>query len=91
MANEESLPDVLSLGFGLVTTPLCARKSLTPEEAAARYTEHNPPGTSLNQWVLTEEADLPEGFWGDTPEAERVYPLPCNEFPDQRQHLLVHC
>lgn len=85
------MKEVEVLSVGLVYASLCTENTLSPQEAAARYTDENPPGTSANQWVATAEADLPEGFWGETPEADRVYPAPCKDHPDTRQHLLVNC
>lgn len=90
---EEDLADVVATGWGLLFTPLCARKTLTPEEAAAEFTRKDPPGTSLNQWVFTPELremqieDWYKAFPDDHP---HEYPTQCPDY-ENRQHFLVNC
>lgn len=87
------IPDVVRVGGGLVYTSLCVPEGVTPEDAAARYTAQDPPGTSLNEWVATPLDEIPDAFWDCYPEdvqQARTYPGPCGDHADRR-HVLVNC
>lgn len=88
-AEGTVLKDVIAIGFGLIYTPLCCSKSLTPDEAAESFTATDGPGTMAGRWVATAVEDLPEGFWGK--HTDHTYPMVCNEFPETRYHMVVNC
>lgn len=85
--------DVVAIGWGLIYTPLCAKKSLTLDEAAAIYTRDNPPGTSVNQWVANTslDEDMVE-IWNKTlpDEVKGQYPVQCPD-SEAHHHFLVNC
>ena len=89
---EEELSDVVTMGWGLIYTPLCARKTLTPEEAAAAFTAKSPPGTMANQWVVSElDDDQVDDWYAGFPDGHpHEYPTQCPDY-EGRQHFLVNC
>lgn len=76
---------VFSLGWGLIYQPVCAPKYMTGEEVAAAVTRDNPPGTSGNEWVVTDEPDAEH----HGPFAESN-PFQCPDDPNRR-HWLLNC
>lgn len=71
------------VGWGLIYRVVCAPKSWTPEKVAAQCTQADPPGTSANEWVISEPSERAGDFNG-------VNHLPC---PDDcnRIHWLLNC
>ena len=75
---------LLWLSWGLIFRTVCAPKSWTPERVAKEVTKKDPPGTSLNEWVISEpDPDRDDDFKG-------VNVLPCPNRED-RQHWLLNC
>lgn len=89
---ENELDPVIATGWGLIFTPLCAVKSLTPEQAARIFTDKNPPGTMANEWRFTPELEGDgERWWSAFPEGHaHEYPTQCPDY-EGRQHFLVNC
>jgi hypothetical protein len=85
-SNEANLTEdrLFSLGCGLIFRAVCAPKGWPPEKVAAEVTRANPPGTSLNEWVIsTPDDEREDDFKG-------VNQLPCPDCPD-RIHWLLNC
>lgn len=90
MADSEAKPEVdltedkvFPLGWGLVFCAVCAPAHWTPEEVAADVTRNNPPGTSLNEWIVSEPRERDDDFNNTN----------CIECPDDpnRKHWLLNC
>jgi hypothetical protein len=83
--NVDLTADVLyPLGFGLIFKAVCAPSSWSAEKVAEVATRMDPPGTSLNQWVVSDpDPEREEPFKG-------VNNTPC---PDEcnRTHWLLNC
>lgn len=76
---------LFSLGWGLIYKPVCAPKSWSGERVAKEATKNDPPGTSANEWVITNTEDCDD----DDPFRD-ANPIPCPDCED-RQHWLVNC
>lgn len=74
--------DVAMGSWGLIHTTLCIRSTVAPEAAAAEFTRHNPPGTSLNEWRYVADPELPD---------DQPYPVPCSDHPGTHVHILTAC
>ena len=74
---------VFPLGWGLIFRAVCAPKSWPPEKVAADVTASDPPGTSVNQWVVSEPQERDDDF-------NNVNQLPCPDDPN-RVHWLLNC
>lgn len=72
-----------SLGFGLIFRCVCAPKSWSAERVAEEVTRDDPPGTSLNRWVVSEPSERDDDFNG-------VNQRPCPDDPN-RVHWLMNC
>lgn len=85
--------DVVATGWGLIITPLCAKKSFTLEKAAAIYSNMNPPGTSLNEWRAMsglDEAEMAQWNKSLPDEVKGQYPVQCPD-SEAHHHFLVNC
>lgn len=69
---------------GLIYGVVCAPKSWPPEKVSEEATRMNPPGTTLNKWVVSHP-DEREGSVFDGTNC-----VPCPDSPD-RVHWLVNC
>jgi len=72
------------LGWGLIYKPVCAPKSWSAERVAEQATKNDPPGTSGNEWVITEPDEDRDDAFSDS------NPIPCPD-DENRQHWLVNC
>jgi len=87
MANPNNVDlsndEVYSLGWGLVYCVWCAPKKFTAEEVQTAVNAKGRPGTSLNEWVISEPREREDDFNG-------VNHLPCPD-DENRVHWLVNC
>jgi len=87
MANPKNVDltedRLFHLGFGFVFKLVCAPSSWSPERVAEQATADDPPGTSLNEWVISEPRERIDDFNG-------VNHLPCPDC-DNRTHWLLNC
>lgn len=74
---------LFSLGWGLVYCAVCAPASWSAEKVAEEKTRQDPPGTSVNRWVISEPAEREDVFNG-------VNNIPCPDDP-HRVHWLMNC
>ena len=74
---------IFPLGWGLVFRAVCAPKSLTGAEVADQVTQTDPPGTSNNEWVLSDPEEREKDFDG-------INKLQCPDC-DDRWHWLLNC
>lgn len=72
-----------SLGWGLVYKLVCAPASWSPERVSDEATRMDPPGTSVNRWVVSDPHERKDEFNG-------INHLPCPDCAD-RIHWLVNC
>ena len=74
---------LFSLGWGLIFQAVCAPKSWTAEQVAAEKTRNDPPGTSGNEWIISEPEPREDVFNNTN----------CIQCPDceDRQHWLLNC
>lgn len=76
--------ELYHLGWGLMFSAVCAPSSWSAEKVAEVATRMDPPGTSANQWVVSDpDTERDEPFKG-------VNNIPC---PDDcnRTHWLLNC
>lgn len=71
------------MGWGLVFRCVCAPKSWSCDRVAAQATADDPPGTSLNEWVISDPEERSDDFNG-------VNNLPCPD-DENRTHWLINC
>lgn len=71
------------ISWGIVYCVWCAPKSWTAEEVSNEVTRKDPPGTSVNRWVVCEPREREDAFNG-------VNQVPCNDDPD-RVHWMLNC
>lgn len=88
MASEPSSVDLTEdrlfpCGWGLIYRVVCAPKSWAPERVAETATREDPPGTSVNEWVISDPGERKDAFNG-------VNQLPCPDDPN-RVHWLINC
>lgn len=74
---------IFPLGFGLVYRCVCAPKSWSAERVAEDVTRSDPPGTSLNEWVISDPMEREDQFNG-------VNQLPCPD-DENRIHWMLNC
>lgn len=74
---------VFPCGWGLVYREVCAPKSWSPERVADDVTANDPPGTSLNRWVVSEPSEREDEF-------NNTNQRPCPDCKD-RVHWLLNC
>lgn len=75
---------VFPCGWGLIFRCVCAPKSWPPERVAEDVTRSDPPGTSVNKWVVSAPDDnRTDAFKGTNN-------LPCPDDPN-RIHWLLNC
>lgn len=78
---------LFNLGFGLIYRWVCAPISWDAGRVAAQATANDPPGTSVNRWVVTDISEcLPEAI----PEGVTQNPMPCNDCV-ARRHWMINC
>ena len=84
--------DVVAVGWGLVITPLCAKKSLTLEKAARLFDNRNPTGISSQWTAITGLDDEQMAQWnnGLPDEVKGQYPVQCPD-SEAHHHFLVNC
>ena len=74
---------VFSVNWGIVYCVVCAPKAFACEVVAEEWTRRDPPGTSVNRWVVSEPRERKDAFDG-------VNNLPCPDDPN-RLHWLLNC
>ena len=74
---------IFPVGWGLVYRIVCAPRSWSADRVAEDVTRNDPPGTSLNQWVISEPHERKDDF-------NNVNHLPCPDC-DGRIHWLLNC
>jgi hypothetical protein len=74
---------LFSLGFGLIFKVVCAPSSWNEDKVSDEATKMDPPGTSVNRWVVSDPEECEGDFKGKNN-------LPC---PDDcnRTHWIVNC
>lgn len=75
--------EVFPVGWGLIYCVWCAPKSFTAEEVQTKVNAKDRPGTSLNEWVISEPKERDDSFNG-------VNSNPCPDDAD-RTHWLLNC
>lgn len=87
MANPKNVDltenRIFFLGTGIINRCVCAPASWTADEVATDVTAKDPPGTTANQWVISEPQDRDGDFNG-------VSHLPCPD-DEHRTHWLLNC
>lgn len=87
MANPNNIDlsgdNVIPISWGLVYCIWCAPSKFTAEEVGAAVTAIDRPGTSKNQWVVSEPKEREDDF-------NKVNHLPCPDDPN-RTHWLLNC
>lgn len=73
----------LAVSWGIVFCVWCCPKAWSAERIGEEVTRKHPPGTSLNQWVVSEPRERKDDFNG-------VNQLPCPDDPN-RVHWLLNC
>jgi hypothetical protein len=71
------------LGWGLIFRAVCAPKSWSPDKVAIECTRMDPPGTSANEWVISDCREREGVFNG-------VNHVDCPDVCD-RIHWLLNC
>lgn len=75
---------IFPLGWGLIFRCVCAPRSWSPERVAAQITCDDPPGTSLNKWVISDPDETREDMFKGTNHID------CLDDPN-RVHWLLNC
>lgn len=70
------------LKTGIIYRCVCAPKSWAPDKVADTVTSADPPGTSANQWVITDTSNRDD--------FEGKQPMQCSDDPE-RQHWILNC
>lgn len=71
------------LGWGLISRAVCAPKSWSAEKVAEAATTQDPPGTSVNKWVISEAHERKDVF-------NETNCIQCPD-SDDRRHWLLNC
>lgn len=71
------------LQTGIINRTVCAPASWSADQVAAEVTSKDAPGTSANQWVISDPQERQDDFNG-------VNHLPCPDCAD-RVHWLLNC
>lgn len=74
---------LFSLGWGLIYCAVCAPRSWSAEKVAEEKTLVDPPGTSANQWVISEPREREDVF-------NNTNNVDCPNDPN-RVHWLLNC
>lgn len=74
---------IFPLGWGFIFRVVCAPASWSPERVAEAVTSEDPPGTSANEWVISEPSERDDDFNNCN----------CLQCPDDlnRKHWLLNC
>ena len=72
------------LGWGLIFRAVCAPKTWLPDRVSEQVTKDDPPGTSVNRWVISEPNNERKDIF------KGVNVIPCPDDPN-RQHWLLNC
>lgn len=71
------------VAWGIVHCVVCAPKDWSADRISDEKTRADPPGTSVNRWVVSEPRERSDQFNG-------VNQLPCPDDPN-RIHWLMNC
>lgn len=81
---------VYPVGWGLIYRVVCAPKDMGDDEISDIVTRNDPPGTTVNQWVVTSDesaADHPN--WSEQTGSNTAR-AQCPDCTD-RNHVLMNC
>lgn len=71
------------IGTGLIYCVWCAPKTWSAEQVKAGVNEKGLPGTSANEWVISDPSERDDEFNGTNH-------LPCPD-DENRQHWMLNC
>lgn len=74
---------VIRIGWGLICCIWCAPRGWSAERVSDEVTAKDPPGTSINRWVVSEPRERQDDWNG-------VNQKPCPDDPE-RVHWLLNC